>query len=84
MRKVKKQQAPTPRLKTIIKAQIEDDGIMWWDAYEVNEHTNWDRRKLEKLRDKKRLTYRTDGKNVEYDAETVLRRFQLEKQFKTA
>jgi hypothetical protein len=81
MRKVNQRKVTAPRLKTIVKAQIDEDGVMWWNAYEVNERTKWDHRKLTWLRENKRVTYRTDGNKIEYDVETVLRIFELEKRF---
>lgn len=84
MRKVNQQKAPTPRLKTIVKARIDEDGIVWMNAYEVNDLTKWDGRKLENLRDNGKLTYRKEGNKLEYDISTVLRIFEIEKKFKPA
>lgn len=81
MRKVNQRTAPTPRLKTIVKARIDEDGIIWMSAYEVNALTKWDHRKLELLRENGKLTYRREGNKVQYDIETVHRIFEIEKRF---
>jgi hypothetical protein len=81
MRKVNQRKVTAPRLKTIVKASIDEDGIIWMNAYEVNELTKWDGRKLDWLRERGKLTYRKEGNRIEYDVSTVLRIFQIEKQF---
>lgn len=84
MRKAKQTIAPTPRLKTIVKARIDEDGIVWMNAYEVNALTKWSGQKLDWLRERGKLTYRKDGNKIEYDIHTVLRIFEIEKKFQSA
>lgn len=84
MRKVNQRKVNAPRLKTIVKARIDEDGIVWMNAYEVNALTKWDGGKLDWLRERGKLTYRKDGNKIEYDISTVLRIFEIEKKFQTA
>lgn len=81
MRKVNQRKVAAPRLRTIVKARVDEDGIVWMNAYEVNGLTKWDGRKLDWLRERGKLTYRKEGNKIEYDISTVLRIFEIEKKF---
>jgi hypothetical protein len=77
----KKQPLKAQRMRTIVKASVNDDGIIWVNGHRVNMLTGWDKRHLEYMREEGIITYMKEGKKVKYDLESVHRYWEKMKKF---
>ena len=80
----KKSQTPTPRMRTLVKAQVKNGGIVWINGHRVNMLTGWDKRELEYLREEGNITFKKEGNKIRYDLDSVGNYFEKVKKFKTA
>jgi hypothetical protein len=80
----KKQPMKAQRMRTIVKASISDDGIIWVSGHRVNMLTGWTKRDLEYLREEGNVTFKKEGNEVRYDLDSVYMYFEKVKRFKTA
>lgn len=84
MKKAKKQVAPNPRMKTIIKAQINEGDVTWITAQRATKLTNWTCQDLQSFREEGYLTIMRKGKKgVRYDLSSVRKLFKELQDFKT-
>lgn len=79
----KKAQTPA-RLRTLVKIQASDDGIIWINGHRVNMLTGWDKRELEYLREEGNITFKKEGNRIRYDLDSVGKYYEKVKRFKTA
>lgn len=83
MRKVNKQNAPTPRLRTLVKASAREDGFYVPVSF-VTKLTGWDYRMMEYLRDNQLITFENKDGVLLYQLDSVHRIWSEMKKFKTA
>jgi hypothetical protein len=84
MNKGKKERIPAQRMRTIVKAQVNDNGIFWINGHRVNMLTGWSKRDLEYLREEGNVTFKKEGNEVRYDLDSVWKYYEKVKRFKTA
>jgi hypothetical protein len=83
MQKRNKPNAPTPRLKTIVKAAVREDGFYVPVSF-VTKLTGWDYRMMEYLRDNDLITFENKDGVLLYHLDSVHRVWCEMKKFKTA
>lgn len=72
-------------MRTIIKAEIRNDTIIWITAQRVTELTDWHYSDLEVFREEGNVTVKKVGKQgYRYDLDSVYHLFEKIKKFKTA
>lgn len=84
MNKGKKQQTPAPRMRTLVVAQTNEDGIVWVNGHRVNMLTGWDKRQLEYLREEGIVKCKEVDNKIRYDLDSVWNYYEKIKRFKTA
>lgn len=88
MKKVNKETAPSPRMKTIVKAQVREEKILidplWVRSHTVSMLTKWDFRMLEKLRDEGNIIFEKRGNNTWYELDSIYRVWSKMIKFQTA
>lgn len=80
MQKRNKQTAPTPRLKTIVKASSREDGFYVPVSF-VTKLTGWDYRMMEYLRDNELITFENKDGVLLYQLDSVHRIWSEMKKF---
>lgn len=84
MEKRKKGSAPAPRMKTIVKAHVTEEGF-FIPASLVTKWTKWDGRYLEYLRDNGLVVFeKRESGAIWYQTESINRIFKEEKKYKSA
>lgn len=83
MQKRNKQTAPTPRLRTLVKAVCREDGYYVPVSF-VTKLTGWDYRMMEYLRDNELITFENKDGVLLYQLDSVHRIWSEMKKFQTA
>lgn len=83
MKKAKKQVAPTPRMKTIVKASVREDGFYVPVSF-VTRLTGWDYRMMEYLRDNELIRFENNNGVLLYQLDSVHRVWSEMKKFQSA
>jgi hypothetical protein len=83
MRKTNKPTAPTPRLRTLVKAKVYDDGFYVPVSF-VTKLTKWDYRMMEYLRDNELITFENRDGALWYQLESVHRVWNEMQKFQQA
>lgn len=87
MKKVKKEVAPIPRLKTIVKAKVIDGQILieYVPVGFITKLTNWDYRMMEYLRDNELIVFKKERNGeILYHLESCYQVYKAMKQFQSA
>lgn len=84
MEKRKQTAAPTPRMKTIVKAHVTENGF-FIPVNLVTRLTQWDSRFLEFLRDNELVVFeKREGGSIWYNTESIYRVWKEMKKFQSA